>query len=215
MFTGLIQCVARISSATERGGDLRLSVASDSFDFSIYEEGESIAVSGVCLTALNIGSSGFEADVSRETLDATTIGRLKPGALVNIEPSLAVGDRLGGHWVSGHVDGVGTVVSLHEDARSVRLGVDMPADLHRYVARKGSVAVDGISLTINALRPSGFELNIIPHTLSATTLQDVKVGDAVNIEVDLLARYLERFHTSDAPESTISREFLEKNGYDR
>lgn len=177
-----------------------------------YELGESIAVNGVCLTATTLRSDGFETDVSGETLRCTGLGDLEIGAEVNLEPSLALGERLGGHMVSGHVDGVGTVVAIERDARSLRLDVRIPQELCRYVARKGSVCIDGVSLTINTVSADTFSVNIIPHTAAATIVASYAVGTRVNIEVDMLARYLERL-LSPADPAGISREFLEAHGY--
>lgn len=195
-----------------RGGDVRLSVRSAGLPFGTFEVGESIAVNGVCLTAVALRDDGFDTDVSTETLDVTALGGLRVGSDVNLEPSLALGDRLGGHLVSGHVDCVGTVVKREADARSVRFGFEIPPGYARYIARKGSVTVDGVSLTINAVSAKGFEVNIIPHTAEQTLFGSYAVGSRVNIEVDLLARYLERL--LDTGESTgVTMEFLRGNGY--
>ncbi len=214
MFTGLIQAVGEIAEARFADGDLRLAVTASDFDFSRFAEGESIAVSGVCLTALSISANRFEADVSRETLAHTTLGQASPGTPVNLEPAMALGERLGGHLVTGHVDCTGEIVGLRPDGRSTVVSVRVPNEYKHYIARKGSVALDGISLTVNAVSGPVFEMNIIPHTLGATTLGNGKVGDRVNIEVDLMARYLERFVASDSGAGGISREFLEKFGHD-
>jgi riboflavin synthase len=211
MFTGIIQAQGSITALERRGGDVRLSVQSTGLPFASYEVGESIAVNGVCLTAVVLRDDGFDTDVSVETLDVTNLGRLGVGSPVNLEPSLALGDRLGGHLVSGHVDCLGTVRRVESDARSVRLEIEMPAALARYVAKKGSVTVDGVSLTVNAVAGTVFEVNIIPHTAEVTIIGDYAVGSTVNIEVDLLARYLERLLSKD--EHGVTMEFLKEHGY--
>jgi len=211
MFTGIIKARGEIAAMEKRGGDVRLSVRSDGMPWADYELGESIAVNGVCLTAVALHANGFDTDVSVETLDVTALGSLKVGSAVNLEPALSLGDRLGGHLVSGHVDCTGKVTSRREDARSIRLAIDIPREYARYVARKGSVCVDGVSLTINEVSGNRFEINIIPHTADVTIIGDYKAGTIVNIEVDLLARYLERLLGKDADD--ISLEFLKAHGY--
>ena len=192
MFTGIVRGVGRIASIEDRGGDSLVGIDTAGVDLGPVAPGDSIAVDGVCLTATRVGESGFEADVSAETLRATTLGRLGPDAAVNLEPALAAGARLGGHLVSGHVDGVGELVSRTEEARSRRLRFAVPAPLARYIAVKGSITVDGVSLTVNAVAGAEFEVNIVPHTLTATNLGALAAGDEVNLEVDLVARYLAR-----------------------
>ena len=214
MFTGIVRDKGTVTSVSPAGGDVRLLVRSSHLPWSDFTLGESIAVNGVCLTAVELAADGFASDVSRETLDLTNLGDLKAGAEVNLEPSLALGERLGGHLVSGHVDGVGTIAAIEPDARSVRLRIAPPSELMRYVARKGSVCVDGVSLTINAVSASDFSVNIIPHTAEETIISSYAVGRRVNIEVDLLARYLEQLLTR-ADESGVTREFLEAHGYVR
>ncbi|MEL6199711.1 MAG: riboflavin synthase, partial [Pseudomonadota bacterium] len=177
-----------------------------------FAAGESICVSGVCLTALDIDAKGFSADVSRETLDVTAFVDWREGSTVNLEPSLAIGDRLGGHLVTGHVDGVARLVSRHDDARSIRMVFRLPEALARYVARKGSVCVDGVSLTVNAVGGDTFDVNIIPHTAAETTLGELGDNDPVNIEVDLLARYAERLMGNDAS-SGLDHERLSAAGF--
>jgi riboflavin synthase len=211
MFTGIIKAKGTISAMTRRGGDVRLSVSSAGLPWSEYEVGESIAVNGVCLTAVAIHADGFDTDVSVETLDVTALGVLSVGAAVNLEPSLSLGERMGGHLVSGHVDCTGTVTSRSADARSIRLGIDIPTEYARYVAKKGSVCIDGASLTINEVSGSRFELNIIPHTADVTIIGDYAVGTVVNVEVDLVARYLERLIGTDS--DGISKDFLKAHGY--
>ena len=216
MFTGIIKAVGRISDITPRGGDLRLTVRAEGLPWHEFEPGESIAVNGVCLTAVKLLDDGFETDVSRETMEVTALGDIAAGSPVNLEPSLALGERLGGHLVSGHVDCVGIVVGREPDARSVRFDVELPAAYARYVARKGSVSIDGTSLTINAVAENRFSVNIIPHTAEHTIMHTYTVGTRVNIEVDMLMRYLERLMQGgdvDNASAGISREFLEANGY--
>ena len=200
-----------IASMESRGGDVRLRVRSEGLPWADYDVGESICVNGVCLTAVELYDDGFDTDVSTETLKVTALGGLDSGSSVNLEPSLSLGDRLGGHLVSGHVDCVGTVVDRHADARSVRLTIELPGEFSRYIARKGSVTVDGVSLTINEVSGNRFELNIIPHTAEVTIFGHYSVGSTVNIEVDLLARYLERLLGKD--EDGMSVDFLKEHGY--
>lgn len=211
MFTGIIKAKGHIAAIEKRGGDVRMRVTADGLPWGDYDVGESISVNGVCLTAVEFFDDGFAMDVSNETLSVTALGGLATGAAVNLEPAMSVGDRFGGHLVSGHVDCVGKVVSLARDARSIRLGIEIPNEYSRYVAKKGSICVDGVSLTINAVSGSGFDLNIIPHTADVTTIGDYAVGTAVNIEVDVVARYLERLLGAD--EGGISLEFLRAHGY--
>lgn len=192
MFTGLIQSVGRVAALEARGGDLRLRVDTGGLDLSTTKPGDSIAVNGVCLTALDPDAHGFAADVSNESLAKTTLGALRVGDALNLEKSLTLATPLGGHFVSGHVDGVGSVATIEADARSQRWVFRAPAELLRYIASKGSVAVDGVSLTVNELYPDGFGVNLIPHTLAHTRFGSLRVGAAVNLEVDLIARYVER-----------------------
>jgi riboflavin synthase len=199
MFTGIVQDVGRVVSREPRGGDERLWIAFDRIDPSGMNVGDSICVQGCCLTAVELVERAFAADVSRETLSLTTLDTLMPGSPVNIEPSLKAGDPLGGHLVSGHVDGVGEIVAVSGDARSTRIEVTVPSALARYIARKGSVAIDGVSLTVNETRGATFGINLIPHTQSVTTLGTLHVGTRVNVEVDQVARYLERLLQELAP----------------
>ncbi len=192
MFTGIIQAVGHIARIEPRGGDLRLRIEVGALDLTGVVPGDSIAVSGVCLTAIELDARQFAADVSRETLACTTLGALREGAAVNLEKALRVGDALGGHLVAGHVDGVGHVRDVHADARSQRWRFSAPAALARYIASKGSVCIDGVSLTVNKVDGTGFGVNLIPHTLEHTCFGQRAAGDAVNLEVDLLARYVER-----------------------
>ncbi len=196
MFTGIVQDVGRIVSLERRAGDVRLRIAVTNLTLDHTTPGDSIAVSGVCLTALDPdktpGTQSFAADVSNETLSLTTLGALSVGSRVNLEPALRAGDALGGHLVSGHVDGLGEVLSIESDARSVRMRFGCPPSLARYFARKGSVAIDGVSLTINEVGAADFGVNLIPHTQTVTTLGEFTVGRKVNLEVDQVARYVER-----------------------
>jgi riboflavin synthase len=192
MFTGIVQDVGRILALERLGGDTRLTVGVDRLDLSRAAIGDSIAVAGVCLTAVALQGRAFSADVSRETLTITTIGDWRVGQRVNLEPALRAGDALGGHLVSGHVDGVAELQTRLGDARSQRFRMRVPEALARYVARKGSVALDGVSLTVNTVEHQEFEVNLVPHTLAETTLGELAVGDRVNLEVDLIARYTER-----------------------
>jgi len=192
VFTGIVQDIGTVQAREARGGDVRLVIAAQHLELSRVRVGDSICVQGCCLTAIAVQARGFAADVSRETLALTTLGELQPGAAVNLEPALRAGDALGGHLVSGHIDGVGEVLSREADARSLRLSIAVPAALGRFVAPKGSIAVDGVSLTVNAVPPGSFAVNIIPHTQAVTTLGALAVGARVNLEVDQVARYLAR-----------------------
>ncbi len=196
MFTGLIQSVGRIAALEARGGDLRLTIDCGELDLSAVTEGDSIAVSGVCLTALDLHPRSFAADVSNETLAKTTLGALRVGDAVNLERSLTLATPLGGHFVSGHVDGIGRVRGISADARSQRWVFEVPEELRRYIASKGSIAINGVSLTVNELYPDGFGVNLIPHTLAHTTFGSLVEGAPVNLEVDLIARYVERLMAS-------------------
>lgn len=211
MFTGIIKARGRIDSMKPVGGDVRLTVTSAGLPWGDYAVGDSIAVNGVCLTAVALHDNGFDTDVSNETLAVTALKGLEPGAAVNLEPALAAGERLGGHLVSGHVDCVGRVVDRREDARSVRFDVELPPGYARYVARKGSICIDGVSLTVNDVEANRFSVNIIPHTADATIIGGYRVGTAVNIEVDLVARYLERLLLKD--EGGLDLEKLREHGY--
>jgi len=192
MFTGIIQAVGRVAALTPQGGDLRISIDTGSLPMENVKLGDSICVSGCCLTVIEKHARGFDADASKETLSLTTLGGLKPGSPVNLETSLTLATPLGGHIVSGHVDGLGTVKGRREEARSVRFDIGVPQVLARYVAQKGSICVDGVSLTVNALRDNVFDVNIIPHTMSHTIFGHYAVGTRVNLEVDVVARYVER-----------------------
>jgi len=192
MFTGIIEAVGKVVTIQPQGTGRRVRIHTGALDIADVRIGDSIAVNGVCLTAVELTADGFWADVSRETLEHTTFSVLGLGTRVNLEKALTAGARLGGHLVSGHVDGVGTIIDSRPDGASRRLHIEAPAELARYIARKGSICVDGVSLTVNAVDGARFELNIVPHTLTATTLGSFTIGQRVNLEVDLIARYLER-----------------------
>lgn len=199
MFTGIVQAVGSIASLEQKGGDVVISVQAPSLGLGTVQLGDSIAVNGCCLTVTGFDSERFAADVSRETLAVTTLGALQQGSRVNLEKALTAGQPLGGHYVTGHVDGIGRVVALHSDARSTRVEFEIPVELSRYIARKGSVCIDGVSLTVNGVADTHFDVNLIPHTLDVTILQTYRPGTSVNIEVDTIARYLERLASFARP----------------
>ncbi|MGH8382349.1 riboflavin synthase [Pseudomonas sp.] len=218
MFTGIIESIGSIRSLAPKGGDVRVYVETGKLDLGDVKLGDSIAVNGVCLTAVELPGNGFWADVSRETLDCTAFNDLKSGSRVNLEKALTPTTRLGGHLVSGHVDGVGEVVSRSDNARAIQFRIRAPKELAKYIAHKGSITVDGTSLTVNVVDGAEFELTIVPHTLAETIMADYRPGRRVNLEVDLLARYLERLLLGDkAAEpsngSGITESFLAANGY--
>ena len=192
MFTGIIEGLGRLATLEKRSGDARLIIDVGSLAFDGVRLGESIAVNGVCLTVVAFDARQFEADASNETLSLTTLGALVPGAVVNLERAMRPTDRLGGHLVSGHVDGMGKVLDIAPDARAQRWRFAAPPALLRYIAKKGSICVDGVSLTVNEVDDVGFEVALIPHTVAHTAFAHTTVGDAVNLEIDLLARYVER-----------------------
>ena len=192
MFSGIVRGVGRVLEIADTGGDRRVVIDYSGVEMAGPETGASIAVNGVCLTAAAVAEDRFEADVSAETLAVTAFGDYSAGALVNLEPSLRVGDTVDGHLVSGHVDGVGRVAALTTTARSTTVTIELPPGLERFVAQKGSIAVDGVSLTVNRVEGAQFEVNVIPHTRERTILAGYRVGTRVNIEVDMLARYVER-----------------------
>jgi riboflavin synthase len=196
MFTGIIQAVGTLARRESRGGDLRIAVDATALaariDASRLAIGESVAVNGACLTVVAFANGCIEADVSQETLRVTTLGNLAQGARVNLEAALRAGDPLGGHLMSGHVDGRGRVTGLDREGRSLRLEVEVPEGLARYIAAKGSVALDGVSLTVNEVAGRRFVVNLIPHTLEATNFTELAIGGELNLEVDTLARYVER-----------------------
>ena len=197
MFTGIIETIGAIARIERSGGDVRLHVDAGSLGLDDVEIGDSISVSGVCLTAIEIDGAVFAVDVSVETLARTTLGALRAGDPVNLEKAMRLSDRLGGHLVAGHIDGVGRVVSIEPDARSQRWLFELPPALARYLAPKGSICIDGVSLTVNEVDGARFGVNLIPHTIDVTTFKARRPGDAVNIEVDLLARYVEQLLPRD------------------
>lgn len=217
MFTGIIQSVGQIRRLEPRGGDVRLTIGTGKLPLGKAALGDSIAVNGVCLTAVTLTADSFAADVSRETLSLTTLGGLTPGSPVNLEQALTLATPLGGHLVSGHVDGVGRVLERAQDARSWRLRIAAPAELARYIAHKGSICVDGVSLTVNGVDGACFELNIVPHTLDETIIGRYQAGTSVNLEVDLIARYLERLllgeRAAEPKSGGITPEFLARHGF--
>lgn len=198
MFTGIVQALGKVQSIETRGGDLRLYIYTGGMEIKSLKAGDSIAVNGCCLTAIEKLSDGFSVDVSRETLALTTLGDYKAGSAVNLETALTLSTPLGGHLVSGHVDGIGVVQSRREDGRSVRYDIEAPGELMRYIAHKGSICVDGVSLTVNTIEANCLQVNVIPHTLEHTIMRDYHTGTRVNLEVDLVARYLERLLAAEA-----------------
>ncbi len=220
MFTGIIEAVGEIAATEQRGGDLRLRIVAPGLGWRDVQMGDSIATNGVCLTVVGLPGDGFWADVSNETLAMTTVGQWQAGQRVNLEKALMPSSRLGGHIVSGHVDGIGEVVERHTDARSERFRIKAPNGLARYIAHKGSITVDGTSLTANVVDGAAFELNIVPHTLEHTVIGSYSVGSRVNLEVDVIARYLERLLLGDAAAekvtggaSAITQSFLSEHGF--
>ena len=197
MFTGLIEGVGRLAAREPMQGDVRLRVEVGSLPFEQVQPGESIAINGACMTVVEFDAASFGVDASSETLSLTTLGTLPLGAAVNLERAMRPSDRLGGHLVSGHVDGLGRVQRIADDGRAQRWHFTAPASLLRYIARKGSICVDGVSLTVNAVDGEGFEVALIPHTISHTAFATTALGDAVNLEVDLVARYVERLLSAE------------------
>jgi len=217
MFTGIIQAVGEVVALQPSGGDVRLRVKTGALSLDDVALGDSICTNGVCLTVIELPGDGYWADVSVETLNFTTLGKLKPGSRVNLEKAMTPASRLGGHIVSGHVDGVGEVVSLEPDARSIRFVLRAPNELAKYIAHKGSVCVDGTSLTVNAVNGAEFDLNIIPQTMAETVFGEYQPGSRVNLEVDVIARYLERLMLGEAaadPDAKgLSMATLAENGF--
>lgn len=216
MFTGIILAVGKIATIESSGGDVRLTLHTGKLPLNEVVLGDSIAVNGVCLTAVALGKDFFCADVSNETLSRTSLAHAQIGAPVNLELALTPTTRLGGHIVSGHVDGIGTVVEKKNDGRSIRFTLKAPDELAKYIAQKGSICIDGISLTVNHVNGAQFDVNIVPYTLSETTLNYAVAGTQVNLEVDLLARYMERLMTGDAaakPYSAVTMELLQNSGF--
>jgi riboflavin synthase len=217
MFTGIIQAIGTIAALELKGQDVRVRVQTGKLDLSDVQLGDSIAVNGVCLTAVDLPGDGFWADVSGETLSRTTFAALQKGSQANLEKALTPTTRLGGHLVSGHVDGIGEIISRKTEGRSERFVIRAPNELAKYIAEKGSICVDGISLTVNGVRGAEFELNIVPHTLVETTMSEFKPGTQVNLEVDIIARYLERLllgdKAADKQGGGISLEKLQEYGF--
>ena len=217
MFTGIIEAVGEIVALEETGGDLRVRVRTGRLSLDDVAAGDSICTSGVCLTVVDLPGDGYWADVSVESLNFTTLGALKVGSSVNLEKALTATDRLGGHIVSGHVDGVGEVISIEQDARSIRYVMRAPSALAKYIAHKGSICVDGTSLTVNAVNGADFDLNIIPQTMLKTVFGGYSVGTKVNLEVDVIARYLERLIQGDAAaqasDTGLSMDTLAESGF--
>ena len=215
MFTGIIEAIGKVKRIEPVGGDMRLTVDVQSLDMSDVKLGDSIAVNGVCLTAVKFDQNSFVADVSNESISLTSLKLLKAGSLVNLEKALLPTTRLGGHLVSGHVDGLGQVVNIADDGRSIKYTIQVPAELKRYIAVKGSICIDGTSLTVNAVNDDRFDINIVPHTQEKTIIKEYKSGTEVNLEVDLVARYLESLllHSSDEKKEGLSLDLLSKAGF--
>ncbi len=218
MFTGIVEAMGKVQGLTPKGEDIILDIATGELDLSDVKLGDSIAVNGVCLTVTQLTGQGFTADASAETLRKTSLGRLSPGSPVNLEKALTPTTRLGGHLVAGHVDGLGEVVAMHEEARATVINIKAPDALAKYIAKKGSITVDGISLTTNEVNGAEFSLTIIPHTKEVTNIGTWQVGTLVNLEVDLIARYLERLLLGEKAaepeaESGITLSFLAENGF--
>lgn len=213
MFTGIIESVGQLARIENKGGDWQLTINSGKLDLGDVKLGDSIAVSGVCLTVTTLLGNGFTADVSNETLARTAFRKLKVGHRVNLEKALTLSTRLGGHLVSGHVDGVGEIIARAEDGRSIRFNVHAPAELSRYIAEKGSICVNGVSLTVNSVNGDCFGLNVIPHTAEETTVDEWRTGTPVNLEVDLIARYVERLQSGAKQSEGITLGFLAQHGF--
>lgn len=218
MFTGLVQALGKVASIEQHGVDARLRIASGELAMAGVAEGDSICVNGACLTALEVSADGFAADVSRETLDNTALGDLDQGSSVNLETSLTLQQPLGGHLVTGHVDGVGEVTAFAQEGESWRLYIRAPDELARYIARKGSICVDGVSLTVNSVEGAQFGLNIVPHTLRETIIDGYRAGTRVNLEVDIIARYLERLLLGEhaakpGSDTALTLEKLRQHGF--
>ncbi len=214
MFTGIIQGLGHVESLSRRGEAMRMRIAVQGLDLGDVSLGDSIAVSGPCMTVVSLAPASFAVDVSPESLARTTLGSLAVGATVNLEKALRLADRLGGHLVSGHCDGIGEVIAREDLGSCVRFTLNAPAALARYIAMKGSIGVDGVSLTVNAIKGATFDLLIIPHTLERTTLGSLARGSRVNLEIDLLARYLERLLAADAtPDAGLTLDRLRETGF--
>ncbi|TOQ75629.1 riboflavin synthase [Vibrio parahaemolyticus] len=216
MFTGIVEAVGKLTAITPKGEDITVTVEVGKLDMSDVKLGDSIATNGVCLTVIDFGSNYYSADLSLETLKKTGFANYQVGEKVNLEKAMLPTTRFGGHIVSGHVDGVGEIVERNQVGRAIEFWVAMPAEISKYVAEKGSITVDGISLTVNDLRKNAFKLTIVPHTSGETTIDQFQVGRKVNLEVDVLARYMERLlqgQQEEQPESRITMDFLQQNGF--
>ena len=223
MFTGIIQAIGEVAAVAPKGEDRRLRIATGKLDLADVALGDSIAVDGVCLTVVDLPGDGFQADVSAETLRCTALRDVRAGRRVNLEKALTPTTHLGGHLVSGHVDGLGEVVRRYSEGRSERFVMRAPDELARYIAAKGSICINGISLTVNSVSGAEFMLNIVPHTLQETTMGALQAGDVVNLEIDIIARYLERLLLGEAaadPQATlaggsagISEALLRRSGF--
>jgi riboflavin synthase len=215
MFTGIIEAVGAVKRLEPVGGDLRFVIDAGNLDMSDVHIGDSVAVNGVCLTVIEFDAASFAADVSNETISLTSLQQLKAGSAVNLEKAMLPTTRMGGHLVSGHVDGLGTVVSKSEDARSVRLEIEVPAELKKYIAVKGSICIDGTSLTVNSVNGRIIGLNIVPHTQERTVIRHYAKGSRVNLEVDLVARYLETLllNMDDKDRDKVNMELLMRTGF--
>lgn len=216
MFTGIIEAVGKLTAIIPKGSDVTISVEVGKLDMADVKLGDSIATNGVCLTVVAFDQRSFSADLSMETLKKSGFAHYQVGDRVNLEKAMLPTTRFGGHIVSGHVDGVGEIVERIPVGRAVELWVDMPAELSKYLAEKGSITVDGISLTVNALRKNAFKLTIVPHTSAETTMDEFQVGRRVNLEVDVLARYMERLlqgQQESEPQSRLTMAFLQQNGF--
>jgi riboflavin synthase len=215
MFTGIIEAIGSVARLQQLGSDWRLAINSEKLDLSDVVLGDSIAVNGCCLTVVELEENIFSADVSNESMRCTALGEFKEGTRVNLEKAMLASGRLGGHIVSGHVDGVGTLIESTEDGASVSLVYEAPKEIAKYIAGKGSVCIDGISLTVNEVSGQKFTVNVIPHTQTETIIGDYKAGQNVNLEVDIIARYLERLlQGANSSEGELSKSFLSKHGFD-
>ena len=215
MFTGIVEAIGSVAKLQQLGSDWRLTIDSGKLDLSDVVLGDSIAVNGCCLTVVEMQKNLFGADVSNESMRCTALGQFKGGTPVNLEKAMLASGRLGGHIVSGHVDGVGNLIESSADGASVRLVYEAPKGIAKYIADKGSICIDGTSLTVNEVSGLKFTVNVIPHTQTETIIGDYKVGQSVNLEVDLIARYLERLlQGTDSSEEGLNKEFLTKHGFD-
>lgn len=217
MFTGIVESVGTIAAITPKGEDITLVIHSDTLDMQDVKLGDSIATNGVCLTVIKLETERYHADLSLETLTKSSFSQLTVGSRVNLEKAMLPTTRFGGHIVSGHVDGVGEIIERQQLGRAIEFWISMPEALSKYVAEKGSITVDGISLTVNGVRKNAFKITIVPHTSAGTTIDEFQVGRKVNLEIDVLARYLERLLHADRQENTtdsrLTLAFLQENGF--